>query len=133
MKHLVILLTLLACIGTIQALKCYACNYTNAVPTYNSFCDVNFNKNGFGAVASIVECDGVCVKASGGLGGLVGVERKCDTSENPYCPNACGSVQGTTIGGCRHCCKEDLCNGATLVTFNLLTPVAMLVSAWLGY
>ncbi|XP_038070288.1 lymphocyte antigen 6B-like [Patiria miniata] len=133
MKDLILLLlTLAACIAQIQGIRCYACNYTNAVPTYNSFCDVNFDPNGWGAAQSIVECDGVCVKASGGVAGLIGVERKCDTSKEPECPNGCGSVEGTTIGGCQHCCETDLCNQASSVTFHLLTSVAMLLFAWVG-
>merc|ERR1711962_422530 len=129
MKYLPqLLMVMSACLGATQALRCYSCSYSNVVPDYNSFCAVKFNKNSVFAANSVVECDGVCVKSSGEILGLTGVERKCDTNQTlTDCSNACGAVQGADISGCMHCCNTDLCNGASSVTFDLLAAAAMLI------
>lgn len=119
-----LLLGLTACFVGVDGIRCYKCDYSNAVPSYNSYCGDNFDADD--AVVSIVTCEGDCYKSRGEIFNVYGLDRGCrENSTLDGCANACGSYENTS--GCEHCCDTDLCNAASTLTFHLATSGAMML------
>ncbi|XP_022099198.1 uncharacterized protein LOC110983876 [Acanthaster planci] len=131
MKSILFFVVLFAAgVGAVSAIQCHQCFYSNLFPESDSFCDIAFDGKAADAAASVVQCNGLCVKNYGEVGGLSGVQRRCENIAMSECINGCETYEGAT--GCMFCCDTDLCNGASSMTFNLMvSAVAMLVLAWI--
>ncbi|XP_033638384.1 uncharacterized protein LOC117299077 [Asterias rubens] len=128
MKTVLFALVFTSCVGSLFAVECYTCVYSPGAGGGlfgGDGCNDPFNATS----QLIVSCDGTCAKTSSRVNGeITALARACLPAGQ--CPEACASIGNTEV--CVYCCTGDKCNGASTVTFGLMTACVTALAAWMN-
>ncbi|XP_022111051.1 uncharacterized protein LOC110990382 [Acanthaster planci] len=117
MNTLVTFTILLSCFAGLNALTCQLCSILNSdcsdpsMGSYSGNYSVACGSNDNACSKIVVKLDGKVTTTT----------RSCSSS----CDEKC--VSALTLETCQYCCTTDDCNGASTLTFSLVTALAAVV------
>ncbi|XP_038053469.1 ly6/PLAUR domain-containing protein 2-like [Patiria miniata] len=119
MKGLLCALVLATCVAGLFAVECYSCASTTSAGDANCLDPFNATSQ------PTTSCSGECTKTVGTQGDVTVIARSCA----PACAEGCASAAG--VEACIYCCTSDRCNGASSVTFGLITICVTVLAGWI--